>query len=177
MSRNKSPNKNPKERADRELTRKRVEQVLEIRLDGADWWDVRDFVREEEAKPGSLWYVADGGNPLSDSQVRRYILKADEIIAASAEKDRAKLIGRHLAQRRRLYARAVQAGDLRTALAVLRDEAQLLALYPNPEDEARKAIEAMRSELNELLGIGPTGPAAEPAGPDQGQEVDGEIPE
>jgi hypothetical protein len=44
--------------------------------------------------------------------------------------DREKLLGRHLAQRRNLYAKAVLAGDLRAALAAADSEAKLLNLFP-----------------------------------------------
>jgi hypothetical protein len=50
---------------------------------------------------------------------------------------RDQLIRRHLAQRRNLYAKAVLAGDLRTALACVQDEAKLEGLYPSerkPDD-------------------------------------------
>src|SRR5262249_23940384 len=68
--------------------------------------------------------------PLCDRSLRRYVERADRLIVASVEKDRERAMARHLAQRRALYGKAVLAGDLRTALAVLRDEAQLRWLYP-----------------------------------------------
>jgi hypothetical protein len=41
------------------------------------------------------------------------------------------VVARHLAQRQALYARALNAADHRTALAVLADEAKLRGLYPD----------------------------------------------
>ena len=104
--------------------------MLRIKLDGAEFWDIREYVREKEKEEGSVWHLEPGDDPLSDSQIRRYMQRVDVSIAESCRDKKKKLIGRHLAQRRNLYAKAVSAGDLRTALAVLRDEAELEALYP-----------------------------------------------
>ena len=108
----------------------RTEEILRIRLDGAEAWDVREYVREKEREAGSAWELPEGGKPLSDSQLWRYIAKADGLIAESCRASRKKLVRRHLAQRRNLFAKAVSAGDYRTALAVARDEAELQGLYP-----------------------------------------------
>jgi hypothetical protein len=43
------------------------------------------------------------------------------LIAESCRTSRKKLLRNHLAQRRKLFARAVAAGDFKAALAVLRD--------------------------------------------------------
>jgi hypothetical protein len=119
-----------KTRADKALLGRRVDDILRIRLDGAEWWDVRQYVREKEADPLSPWFVAEGGKPLSDHTIRYYQTSADKLMLASGERSRKKRLRRHLAQRRNLYARAVTTGELRTALAVLVDEAHLLGLYP-----------------------------------------------
>jgi hypothetical protein len=116
-------------KADKALAARRVDDILRIRLDGAQFWDVREFVREKEKEQGSAWFLADGETPLSESQIRRYQQKADALMAESHERSRKKLLRRHLAQRRNLYARATTTGDLRTALACLRDEGELLGLY------------------------------------------------
>jgi len=109
---------------------RRVEEVLRIRLDGAQFWDVCEYVREKERESGSAWELADGAEPLSDSQVRRYIQRADRLILASVKEKRGKVLRRHLARRERMYGAAMNAGDVRTALAVLQDEARLRGLYP-----------------------------------------------
>jgi hypothetical protein len=57
-------------------------------------------------------------------------VRADALILRSHERSRKKLLRRHLAQRRNLFAKAVISGDYRTALAVARDEAELQGLYP-----------------------------------------------
>jgi hypothetical protein len=107
----------------------RVEEILRIRLDGAQIWDVREFVREQEQTEGSPWQLADGCKPLSDSQLWRYMARADKQIAESCRASRKKLLRRHLAQRRNIFGKAMSAGDYRAALAALRDEAELLGLY------------------------------------------------
>jgi hypothetical protein len=119
----------PAARATKAQVQARVEDVLRIRLDGAEFWDVREWAREQEQKPGSAWERKDGAKPLSDGQLWRYIGMADKLIAESCRASRKKLLRRHLAQRRNLYAKAVSAGDYRAALAAARDEAELLGLY------------------------------------------------
>jgi hypothetical protein len=57
-------------------------------------------------------------------------------MAQALEKDRNKLLARHLAQRRLLYAKALGTGDWRAALSVLKDEAELQRLYDPTVSEA-----------------------------------------
>jgi hypothetical protein len=116
--------------ADRTQTRRRVDDLLRIILDGAAWWDVCQFVREQEKEAGSAWFLAEGENPLSASQIRRYHRQADRLIQTSCERSRRRLFRNHLAKCRHLYAKAVLSGDYRTALAALRDEAELRGMYP-----------------------------------------------
>jgi hypothetical protein len=130
--------------------RARVEDVLRIRLDGAQAWDVREYVRAQERAGAEPWAIPDGGKPLSDSQLRRYGQRADELVRESCRAHRGKLLREHIAQRRHLYARAVQAGDLRTALAVLDSLAKLLALFPSEDDALRREAEALRKQLGAL---------------------------
>ena len=95
----------------------RVEEVLHCRLNGAEFHDLRA-------------YAAEKGWGVSDRQLWRYVAASDELIERSFEADRGKLLRRHAMQRRALYARALQDGDYRTALAVAKDEAELHGLYP-----------------------------------------------
>jgi hypothetical protein len=105
----------------------RNDEILRIRLDGAEFWDVCEYVREKEQEAGSRWETK---RLLSDSQVRRYIQAADKLIAEAAKGTRTQLLNRHLAIRRNLYAKAVNTDDVGTALAVAKDECALLDLYP-----------------------------------------------
>jgi hypothetical protein len=116
----------------------RTEEVLRLVLDGAQPWDLRQYVSEQQAVKGSPWELHEGDRPLSDRQLQRYAVAAEKRIAESHRTSRRKLLRRHLAQRRNLFAKAVTTGDLRTALAVASDEAQLLRLYDRPAVPKRK---------------------------------------
>jgi hypothetical protein len=126
---------NRSQRATAAIIEQRVQDVLRIRLDGAEFWDLRQYVSEKAAANEQPWVIEDGGKPLCDRQLWRYIEQADKLLATSCRTSRKKLLRRHLAQLRSLYARAVQAGDLRTALAVLTDLGKLLDLYPAARTE------------------------------------------
>jgi hypothetical protein len=97
---------------------RRVEEVLRIRLDGAEFHNI-------------VQYAAEQGWNVRERQLWNYVRASDALLAIRLEKDRDKLLARHVAQRRALYARAVHAADYRTALAVARDEAELQGLYPS----------------------------------------------
>jgi hypothetical protein len=125
----------------------RVEEVLRIRLDGAQFWDVREYAREKEAEEGSAWQLSEGSKPLSDGQLWRYIAAADKLIAESCRASRKKLLRRHLAQRRNLYAKALAQGDVRAALACLDSEAKLTGLF---EDELTRTIDQLQRQIAEL---------------------------
>jgi hypothetical protein len=94
----------------------RVEEILHARLNGAEFHDLQALAAEKQ------WNV-------SASQLWRYVQAADQRIEETFEPDRAKLFRRHVFQRRALYARALQDGDYRTSLAILKDEAELHGLY------------------------------------------------
>jgi hypothetical protein len=119
-------------KANKAQVQTRVEEVLRIRLDGAEFWDVREYAREKEREAGSVWELPPGGKPLSDGQLWRYIGRADRLIAESCRASRQKLLRRHLAQRRNLFAKAVSAGDYRAALAVARAIAPSARVPPRP---------------------------------------------
>lgn len=145
--RRRKPSPKPKTppRATKTQVELRVAEILAIRLDGAEFWDCREFVREREsareneANAPSPWLLADGAKPLSDGQIRRYITQSDSLIAASCRAQGKKLLQLHLAQRRNMYSKAMAQGDVRAALACKRDEAQLLDLYPAQKVKAEVA--------------------------------------
>ena len=99
-------------KATKAVVAKRVEEIVQIRLSGAEFADIREYARENG------WNV-------SDSQLWRYIRASDDLLAEGFERDRDKLFVRHVAQRRALYARAMQIGDYRMALAVVKDAQEL----------------------------------------------------
>lgn len=127
---------------------RRVEELLRIILDGAEvGWDLCEYVREQEQAEGSVWHVGEGDKPLSYSQIRRYAAKAEKLIAASCRAHRKKVLRRHLAQRRNLYAKAVSQGDIRAALSCLDSEAKMLGLF---EDEVHRQLAELRQQVESL---------------------------
>src|SRR5262249_59715747 len=109
-------------KSDKATVKRRVEEVLDLRLLGATLPDIRRYA-SEQAPP---WNV-------SDRQLERYIQASDELLDRLLEKDRRKNLNRQIAQRRALYSRAVAVSGYRTALSILIDESPPLDLYPaNP---------------------------------------------
>jgi hypothetical protein len=98
---------------------RRVHEILKLRLGGAEFPDIREYANS----PEQGWGV-------SDSQIWRYIRAADKLCETYFQGKAGHLLARHVLQRRQLYAHAMSAGDFRTALAVLKDEAELEGIYP-----------------------------------------------
>ena len=117
-----------------DLDEARIQAILQIRLDGAETWDAIAYAVEKTKAKEDPW-----GETLGD-EIYRYIAEADRRIAASAH-DPATTTARHLAMRRNLYARAVQAGDIGTALRVLIDLAKLEGAYPG-KSKGRPELDA-----------------------------------
>ncbi len=126
------PDQQKPKKATNAVILQRVEEVLAIRIDGAQLHDIRRYASEKE------WGV-------SDRQLERYIEKADRLLIERRQKKWGRMKAMHLARREALYARALQAADYRTALAVLQDLAKLQDLYMD-ERELRK----LQRELKEL---------------------------
>ena len=95
----------------------RINEVLEIRLAGAQFHEICAYADEQG------WNVP-------QATIRSYIDAGTTALAEQLEGTRTGIINRHLAQRRRIYAKAVSGGDYRVALSILQDEANLLGLYP-----------------------------------------------
>jgi hypothetical protein len=98
---------------------KRVEEVFKLRLGGAEFADIVQYA----SAPEQNWGV-------SKRQLWNYVRAADRLVKERFDARAEHLLNRHLLQRRTLYAHAMGAGDYRTALAVLQDEAKLEGLYP-----------------------------------------------
>lgn len=88
---------------------------------------------------------------VSDGQLWRYVAKADEALVTALEKNRGKLLARHLAQRRLLYAKALESGAWGQALAALKDEAELERLYDPPTADAPALPLANAADVVKLL--------------------------
>ena len=106
----------------KETIRLRLEEILEIRLLGAEWSDI-------------VRHSAEKGWGVGERQLLNYVHRTDDLLEKTLEQDRRKLINRHIAQRRALYARCMAVSDYSNARSVLKDEAELLGLYPGKGDE------------------------------------------
>jgi hypothetical protein len=162
-------------RATRAQVDARSHDLLGVILDGAETWDLVAYVREQEQEEGTPWKLGEGESPMSVSQIMRYRAMAEQLIADSSRTSKKRLLRKHQAQRRRLYAAAVRQGDVRAASAVLKDLAELQGLYPprkvaptNPigdkpyeplnDDQRAAAIAAVLSR------VGPAGSGPDPSG-------------
>ncbi len=114
---------------------RRVGEILRIRLDGAQFHDIVQFVADQK------W-------ELKERQIYNYIRRADDLLVERQEKKRKRVVGLHLAKRQALYARAVNAGDYRTALAIADSEAKLRGLFP--ESGARE-LARMLTEQSKII--------------------------
>jgi hypothetical protein len=95
----------------------RLNAVVKLRLGGAA---IREIFQ----------YGQDHGWGVGYDAVYKYVGKADAIITERAERDRDRLLAFEVNARNRVFARAMEKGDLEAALKVLKDRAQLLNLYP-----------------------------------------------
>ena len=107
----------PSHRANKATHHLRVQEALRLLLAGAEFPDILQYAQEQN------WGI-------SRRQVQRYQEAAYKQLAEATERDQKQLLGRHLMQRRALYARCLKVGDHRTAAIVLKDEAELEGLYP-----------------------------------------------
>jgi hypothetical protein len=137
------------EKATKLTVAQRTEEILKLRLDGAQFHDL-------------FQYVSTQGWGIGKRQLRNYIRRTDTLIRLRQDKDAAAIIARHFAQRMRLYAKAVKAEDVRTALSILQDEARLRGLYPGDTitlQDKRTAAEPDQMADDELTRIAATGRA------------------
>jgi hypothetical protein len=108
-----------------------VEAVFELRLGGAGFADIRQYASaptDREGKKLEPWDV-------SDRQLWRYIDAADKLCKERYDTRAPHLLSRHLLRRERLYAHALEVGDFKTALAILKDEADLEGHYQRANAE------------------------------------------
>jgi len=126
---NSAANEKEHKRSTKATVTQRVQEIFKLRIGGAEFLDLREYADA----PERAWGV-------SNTQLRRYIAAADALCEKLFDAKARHLINRHLLQRRQLYAHALGAGDFRTALAVLQDEAKLEALY---DSDIVKRIEAL----------------------------------
>lgn len=115
----------------------RIREVVRIRIDGAQIHDVAD-------------YAADKGWGLTDQQVRDLVRLADNRLAANTERNRRRILARHIAQLEALYARAVNGADYRTALAVLSSLARVQGLNERRDGERAELIKLARAQAKRI---------------------------
>jgi hypothetical protein len=137
-------------KADKATATRRVHDLLAVVLDGAQGWDVFQYVRTQEQQEGTVWFVGDAATPLSDAMIRKYLTRTYKLLESAQEKSRRRLLRRHVARLNHLYARATTTGELSVARAVLRDLAEIQRLLPRPEDELRREIEELKKMLGEV---------------------------
>ena len=102
---------------------------------------VREYTRAPTDRSGARlepWDVSDG-------QLWRYIAAADKLCQQRYDARAAHLLARHLLRRERLYAHTLEVGDFKTALAILKDEAELEGHYKRGDGSG--ALEALLNAL------------------------------
>ena len=147
----KKPDRPKRPRASKAQVLLRVTEVYRMRLAGAKLLDVQEYVREAEQKDGTPWTLAEGEKPLSEAQICVYIKRADEAIEASTKESRKQSLVKNLARREHLFALAVNAGDVRTALAVADSEAKLRGLFDTPARAAKIKPPKTTEDVLQLL--------------------------
>lgn len=125
------------DRASKAAYEARIDDVLQLILDGAGRRDIIRFASEKttvqidkdgkETKPSFPWITK---HKLSSRQIDTYIADATEHMVTACKEADKNLIQRHRGRRESLYARAVNSGDLRTALAVIDSLGNLEGVFP-----------------------------------------------
>lgn len=143
-------------KSDEATIRARIEEVLQLILDGGAYPDV-------------VQHAAEKGWNLKERQLREYMGRATDLLVERQERRRKRVIAVHLARREKLFARAVKAGNVRAALAVLADTAKLQNLYADSRElkELLAAFAAQTARLRDLEGrLDAAGPNQNPAPPE-----------
>jgi hypothetical protein len=92
--------------------------ILQIVLDGAQAFEIEQYVRDQEAGNNPPWTIQDGEQPLSTEQILTLVTEAEQIIIAAAP-GMSRTTAIHLARLRSLFARAVAASEHATAVRIL----------------------------------------------------------
>lgn len=135
----------------------RVQAVLQLILDGAQYWNIQQYAAEKQAAGEAPWNRGPNQKLLSERQLREYMARAGERIIAAAKETGANALETHISMRHSLYARALEAGELHTALMILSDLAKLTDLYPAPKKQDININSGLRMEFVEVLVDDPGG--------------------
>ena len=155
--------KKPPVRASAVEVSARVEEILRIRLDSAQFHDIKAFAEEKG------WNV-------SLRQLARYIGKADSLLVERNVRSRKRLLARHIAQREAIAARSINSADWRAALAALDSNAKLQGLFIDPRDlkelaklaaEQGEQIRQMKERIDAAQPQKPIAPPAAETRPDE----------
>ena len=157
--------------------KQRVDDLLKIRIDGAQAWDAVDFVRSRESgeEAADPWKLDEGEKPLSEARIAALLAEADRLILESVRSDPSEMVARQIVQRRNLYARALQNGELSVALGCLRDEAALLGLYPTRTNSVLTHESRLAEIAVAIEGTGAQAGAGQPGA--EGTEGSRSVPE
>lgn len=133
-------------KADRATIRRRVDEVLRLLLDG-------------KTVPEICQDASVIGWGVGERTVRRYAARAFESLADITEKKRRQLFGQHRIRREVLYQQARASGELGVALAILKDDAELLGLYPSKTVNTNSVLSfpdpaVMKAEIMKRIGAG-----------------------
>jgi hypothetical protein len=129
---------------------RRVEAVLRLRIDGATFADIREYAGNP-TPPDTPWGV-------SDSQLWKYVAASDEMMKEQSKTKAGAYRRLSIGRRESLYARALQAGDYRTALAVLQDLSKLCDHYTDP-----KHLRLLAVQIQEITArLAALGPSSDP---------------
>jgi hypothetical protein len=137
---------------------RRVAELIPLRLAGVPFHAI-------------LRFASDRGWPIGRRQLENYVRRCDDQLACHLERDGKRLLDRHLVIRDHLYHLALESGDLRTALAAVKDAAAIRGVYAprkytntdlsgeNPATPLSPAErEALLAKLHERAGAPPPPP-------------------
>jgi hypothetical protein len=128
---------------------KRIQAVLQLRLDGAEVWDIVETIAAKEQAGEEPWTVEDGGQPATRAEISDLIDAADRLIQQSAPGLPA-ATARQLAMQRNLYARCIQACEHATAARILKSIAAIEQANGDTEEDAGELREREKDLLLEV---------------------------
>lgn len=148
------PRKRPKpthNHADKSTFEARIQEIVQIKLDGAQRWDILQYVAEKTATgadgkpPQEPWKTR---RAIAERTVDNYIAEANRRIVAALRAMEPDHFAQGLMKRHALYARAVNSGDINAALSILKDLSALKDEYP-----AKKIDAKIETNAIEVIGV------------------------
>jgi hypothetical protein len=127
--------KKPAKRCSQAQLKLRIRDNYRILLQNGNFQDVLEYCQSEDQETGKVpWNYG-------ERQVRRMMQKAAALFEKDMERDRNRIRARELAKRDHYAARALEQGDIRSALRASDSKCMLLGLFPSkfrkqPEQQA-----------------------------------------